>query len=182
MCLHFTYPQVLRAILSLSAVQSKTLNPPSPHATSPQLDRKEVLERGLLDCQSFSLFKKYRVCLDPNANPRAQEWIVTKGFLSGAGIASGALASCSPASQSALSSSPQPSLPYPPDSPQPSLFYLPYPPFASSSYFTSDNINPRGHLECATGALLCISNVSYYLPANIQHWTHNMIFSRQQAI
>ena len=54
-------------------------------APGSQLDQKEVLERGLLDCQSFSLFKKYRVCLDPNANPRAEEWIVTKGFLSGAG-------------------------------------------------------------------------------------------------
>ena len=26
------------------------------------------------------LFKEYRVCLNPNADPRAQEWIVTKAF------------------------------------------------------------------------------------------------------
>ena len=87
-----------------SAVQSKTPSPPHARLDRPQLDRKEVVERGLLDCQSLSLFKKYRQCLLMPIQGRRT------GLLQNLFIrtrsARGASASCSPDSQSARSVQP----------------------------------------------------------------------------
>ena len=116
----------------LSAVQSKTLKTRRMLPASSWIEKKcWSVARAQLSI--LFLFKEYRVCLDPDANPRAQEWLVTKeevcrrrfGILFPGFPISPIL---QPPALLALSSRQLPALPV--------LLAL----FYSASYFTTDNI------------------------------------------